>query len=258
MSYNEELLRKLLPKTLKNIRVRDETDSTSSEARRYALTGGTAPALFIADSQSGGRGRVGRSFYSPSGTGIYMSLLLPMADSLADTLLMTSASAVAVRRAILRITGADVGIKWVNDLYLGDKKVCGILCELLSEKKMMIVGVGINLYPSSFPEEISATAGSLLASGGDDDLRHALAAGVAEELLAISTELSDGRFMEEYKAHSTILGRELTYTENGVSRKGTAIDVDSRGRLYVLAPDGQTNILSSGEISVRLDSYRKE
>ena len=115
-----------------------------------------------------------------------------------------------------------------------------------------------HLYPSSFPEEISATAGSLLASGGDDDLRHALAAGVAEELLAISTELSDGRFMEEYKAHSTILGRELTYTENGVSRKGTAIGVDSRGRLYVLAPDGQTNILSSGEISVRLDSNRKE
>lgn len=258
MSYNKELLYGLLSSTLHNVKIYGETDSTSSEARRYALSGGAAPALFIADSQSGGRGRVGRSFYSPSGTGIYTSLLLPMADSLADTLLMTSASAVAVRRAILRVTGLDAGIKWVNDLYLDGKKVCGILCELLSEKKMMIIGVGINLYSSSFPEEISQTAGSLLTGTADSALRHALAAEVVKELLSISDELADRRFMDEYRANSLVLGRELTYIENGISHRGTATDIDDRGRLYILTTDGQTNILSSGEISVRLDSYRKE
>ena len=253
MKYDEHKLTFLLPRDIKEVKLYGETDSTSSEARRYALSGGSSPALFIADTQSGGRGRMGRSFYSPSGAGIYMSLLLPAAETPADVILMTSAAAVAVRRAILRVTGVETGIKWVNDLYLDGRKVCGILCELLTEKNMMIVGVGINLYPSSFPNDISHIAGSVLHERSGEGIREALAAVVVEELMSIRSELSDGSFMEEYKKNSIVLGREIRYIENGISRAGVAVDIDGNGRLYVRDPQGQTRVLSSGEISVRFD-----
>ena len=253
MGYDEQSIRKSLSSSISHVNLFDEIDSTSSEARRYAVSGGSCPALFLADTQSGGRGRMGRSFFSPKGSGIYMSLLLPAAAELSDTVLMTSAAAVAVRRAILRVTSADTKIKWVNDLYLNGKKVCGILCELLTEEKKMIVGVGINLYGSEFPEDISHIAGAIYHTEADDKVRSALVCAVAEELISIHKELGDGAFMKEYKENSALLGREIRYTDNGVWMIGTAVDIDDRGRLYVRDGQGQTRILSSGEISVRFE-----
>ncbi len=241
----------VLSREVADVRIYAETDSTNSEAKRYAVSGGRAPALFLADRQTAGRGRLGRSFYSPEGSGLYMSLLLPTKPELADTVLMTSAAAVAVRRAILSVTGKDTGIKWVNDLYLNGRKVCGILCELLSSERMMIVGVGINLSNGDFPEEIAHVAGSLGVSDPNGELRDTLAARCAKELLEIWETLGDGGFMDEYRKNSIVLGDEIIYTENGVSRSGLAVDIDSRGRLTVKDSDGITHLLSSGEISVR-------
>lgn len=244
-------IKDLLSREVKEVRLYSETDSTNSEAKRYSLSGGCAPALFIADRQSAGRGRLGRSFYSPDGTGLYMSLLLPAKTELADTVLMTSAAAVAVRRAILSVTGKDTGIKWVNDLYLDGRKVCGILCELIGAEKMMIVGVGINLCDGGFPEEIAHIAGSLGIADPDGELRDMLAVRCVKELTAIWETLGVGTFIDEYRKHSTVIGDEIVYIENGISRSGLAVDIDSRGRLIVKDAEGITHVLASGEISVR-------
>ena len=253
MEYDKKLLKKILPKKISVVRIFDEVDSTSSEARRYALCGECKNALFISDRQSGGRGRMGRSFYSPSDTGIYLSLLLPAPSQAYDLLSVTSAAAVAVRRAILSVTGVSTGIKWVNDLYLNGKKVCGILCETLSEQKAMIIGVGINLYPSPLPAEISDIAGAILDTENVTGLREALAAKVAEELLIITSQKDNDKLWREYKENSIVLGREIRYIQNGVSYSGIATDIDSYGRLFVTDPEGNTQILSSGEISVRFE-----
>lgn len=241
----------MLSREVAEVRIYEETDSTNSEAKRYAVSGGRAPALFLADRQTAGRGRLGRSFYSPEGTGLYMSLLLPAKAELTDTVLMTSAAAVAVRRAILSVTGIDTGIKWVNDLYLDGRKVCGILCELLGTEKMIIVGVGINLSDGGFPEDIAHIAGSLGITDPDGALRDTLAARCVKELTSVWETLGDGDLIDEYKKHSTILGNEVIYTENGVSRSGLAVDIDSRGRLIIEDAEGINRVLASGEISVR-------
>ncbi|MBQ8850183.1 MAG: biotin--[Clostridia bacterium] len=252
MTYNKEKIKNAIPAEIAELRIYAETDSTNTEAKKYALSGGSAPSLFVADRQTAGRGRMGRSFYSPEGTGIYMSLLLPAHDSLADTLLMTSAAAVAVRRAIRAVTGRETDIKWVNDLYLGGRKVCGILCELIAREneKMIIVGVGINLSTADFPSDIADIAGSLGVS--EVDARNALCAACATELYNVWKELPSADFIEEYKQYSMVLGKEIRYVENGKSYEGIAVDIDNRGRLYVKDKDESTHILASGEISVRV------
>ena len=251
MIYDVNRLSALLPKKISTLRAFDSIDSTSSEARRYSVGGGRGTALFLSDRQSAGRGRVGRSFYSPGGAGVYMSLLLSAPERSSDLVLLTSAAAVAVRRAIFKVTGISVGIKWVNDLYYKDKKVCGILCEYLPEQRAIIIGVGVNLYTSELPEEISDVAGALLDSQSDGSMREALVVAITEELLATVDGLSEGGFMDEYRESSIVLGKEIDYIQNGVSHSGIATHVDGQGYLHVCDGQGRTHILSSGEISVR-------
>jgi len=229
-------------------------DSTNSEAKRYALGGGTSPALFLAEEQSGGRGRMGRSFFSPKDTGIYLSLLLKTDASLSDPITATTASAVAVRRAILAVTGISVGIKWVNDLYFRGKKVCGILAEsfFLGDERYLIVGVGVNLSTAVFPEELSSVAGSLLSE--PTDLRDALAAEIALRLYRMLTQTEPNGFLEDYRANSIVLGKPITYTQNGISHEGIAEQIDEDGHLLVRHADGTHALLSSGEISLRIQN----
>lgn len=250
MIYNVSRLKTLLPSEIPTVTVYDEIDSTSSEARRYAVSGGTANALFLADRQSGGRGRMGKSFYSPAGVGVYLSLLLPVPERSSDLLTVTSAVAVAVRRAILSVTGISVGIKWVNDLYLENRKVCGILCELLADS--MIIGIGINLYSSQLPDELSCIAGAILNGEADNETREDLVAAVVKEVVAILKEPSE-ETMEEYRQNSIVLGKEIRYIQNGVSNVGVATHINQHGHLYVRDSKGDTKILSSGEISVKFN-----
>ena len=144
----------------------DEIDSTSAEARRWAECGGKAPALFVAERQTAGRGRLGRSFYSPSDTGIYMTLLLEIGEDFPDTAGLTSAAAVAVLRGTDRLTQGKTQIKWVNDILLDGKKICGILAEsfLVGDKTYAAIGIGVNVSTKDFPEDIRGIAGS--SSGG--------------------------------------------------------------------------------------------
>lgn len=240
----------------------DSVDSTNSLARRMILSGeAKAPALFVADGQTGGRGRMGRSFYSPSDTGIYMTLVFDVTDDMsASVMRMTSAVSVAVTDAIERVTGRSVGIKWVNDLYLDGKKICGILAESFfsGERRYAAVGVGINLSTKDFPEELTGIAGSL-TDDGESPFRRELTLAVCCEIFDIYEKIKQGdlSYMEEYRRRSIVLGKRVDLTVDGVTRSGVAVFVDDEGALCVRCDDGRERKLCSGEISLRISEVER-
>ena len=173
MRYSDKLFAKKISELIEGEDIRIDAfellDSTNTEAKRQALGGLSVPALIIADGQSAGRGRMGRSFYSPASQGLYMSLLVSAKESVSDSLRLTTAASVAVARSIEEICGISVGIKWVNDLYLNGRKICGILCESFSGedgKRYTVIGVGLNLYTEEFPRDIKNTAAALMPERG--------------------------------------------------------------------------------------------
>lgn len=238
------------------LRIYETVDSTNTEAKRYALSGGAAPCAFLAETQTAGRGRMGRSFYSPDGTGIYLSLLFAEENG-STTVGVTCAAAVAVHRAVERICGIRTKIKWVNDLYYREKKVCGILAEsfFVGETRYFVVGVGINLYTADFPAELTGIAGGLLSE--KKGIRGRLAAETVRTLYELIRQGDRTDVMKDYRAHSMVLGREITYIENGIPHEGVAEAVDENGRLTVRLAEGDVAILASGEISLRVRTGKR-
>lgn len=232
-------------------------DSTNKRAREHAAN--KAPsraALIVADGQTEGRGRLGRSFYSPDGTGLYMTLLLPAPREELFTRL-TALCAVAVRGAIGDIFGVETSIKWVNDLYLDGRKVAGILAEsfAVGEVRYVALGVGVNICTKDFPEELSGLAGALSEGRESEDEeradRLALAFSICKELMAALESEELGQYMELYRRASCVIGREIRFFENGEEKQGRAVDINDRGELIVNTADGK-RALCGGEISVRL------
>lgn len=227
--------------------VLDTVDSTNNYAKTHPSD---KISLITADSQTGGRGRRGRSFFSPKGSGIYMSLILHP-DTAMPTL-VTVAAAVAVARTIERISGRKADIKWVNDIFLGGKKVCGILSEAVFGMESgtidsVIVGIGVNLSTEAFPDEITGVAGSVFP---DNASRCEVIADITNNLLALCNDLSAPELIKEYKSRMFILGRQIEYTKNGSAFSGIAEDINSQGNLIVRLSDG-TDVLSSGEVSLK-------
>ncbi len=232
------------------IRVFDEIDSTNTEAKRMVRYGFCGTALLIANHQTAGRGRMGRSFYSPKQTGAYFSLLTPLNVSLPDSVTVTGAASVAVMQAVLALCGVQTQIKWVNDLYLNGKKVCGILSETISagDGTYLIVGIGINLKTEVFPDELAQIAGSL---GEESPDRGFLIAEVFCRLQYFLQNPKDTGWLEEYRACSCVLGREIVWHQNGQRFCGVATEIDETGALLVKKENGVTERLFSGEISIR-------
>lgn len=224
--------------------------STNLVAKELAANGTRLPFLVTADSQSAGRGRLGRSFYSPAATGIYMSLTIGTFPTPADAVFITTAAAVAVSDAIIDLTGKPVGIKWVNDIYLDDRKISGILAESqkVSEGYAVIVGIGLNMTTTYFPEDISDIAGALKT----DVSKEQMIAKITENLLNLCSDISDKSFIERYKSRSVVLGKEIVYSCGEEKKTGIATDIDKFGGLVVQTETGDLITLSSGEISVRL------
>lgn len=250
---NEAYLRgKLSPLGLRECSVFDSIDSTNTEAKREVLCGKATPLLVIADSQTAGRGRMGRSFYSPARTGLYMSLAIEITGGLSETVGITSAAAVSVFRAIRSVCGIETGIKWVNDIYLGGKKICGILAESFVEggRLFAIIGIGVNLSTDSFPEDIRNIAASL---DTDLSLKGELAAKICEELLTAIPNIKNREFMNDYRDHSVVLGKKVVFTENGEISRGFAESISDDGALTVLLENGERRALTSGEISLRTE-----
>ena len=227
-------------------------DSTNTEARRLAEADKKAPLIIIAKEQSGGRGRMGRSFYSPDNTGLYMTVLLEASHNMIDNVMLTTSASVAVCRAVEKLSGIRLSIKWVNDLYLNGKKICGILCESFeaSGKRFLAVGVGVNISTADFPSEISDVAGSL---GVSENIKNELAAEIFAELWRLYNTGDKSEMIDYYKERSIVLGKRIFFVENGVKQYAEAIDIDEYGRLAVRLDNGKEKILSSGEITVRLD-----
>ena len=234
------------------IHVFDSCGSTNTVARELALEG-TDAALIVANRQTAGRGRLGRQFHSPEDVGIYLSLLFPVHGELSEALSITCAASVAVMRAIRSKTNLQTEIKWVNDLLLNGKKVCGILTEAvtLKEQHWLIVGIGINLRTALFPKDLEKIAGSL---NQDTLSRTELIAEIIKELLPYLNDPTNHTWIEEYRQFSCILGKEILRIENGISIPCLAESIDDCGRLTVRHANGDLETIQSGEISIRVQN----
>lgn len=250
------------------IHVFKQLESTNLTAKRMALDGASAETVVIAEEQTKGKGRMGRSFYSPSGSGIYMSFILAPRFDTAKSVLITTAASVAVCKAIEKVTGISCQIKWVNDVYMNDKKICGILTEAVTDFESgrihyIVLGIGINYSTSktAFPKELSGIAGSLYEGATEDHIsRNRLIAEIINQVFAVNERLESREFISEYKARSFVLGKEIRIIptigpdaernfDEGIP--ATVMDIDGDGGLVVKYQDGTVSTLNSGEISIR-------
>lgn len=233
------------------ITVYKSIDSTNTEAKRSAMLGAAHGTVIAADTQTNGRGRHGHSFYSPAGTGLYLSVVLKPEKPLADCTLTTIAAADALADTIEELTDCKPEIKWVNDILVDGRKVCGILTEAISDiesgmAEAIIVGAGVNISTRDFPPEIANTAGSLKSSV----TRNKLAAGIISRLLDYTAEADSKRILSDYRRRSAALGETVTFTRNGKLITALATDINDAGNLIVQTSNG-TEVLKSGEISIR-------
>lgn len=234
--------------------------STNSEAKRLACDGADHATTVVAAEQTEGKGRLGREFFSPANSGIYMSMVLKLEVQISDAILITTAASVAVCRAIEQISPQLLPqIKWVNDIYVDDKKVCGILTEAVTSFESgtiesIILGIGINFNTAreQFPPELQKTATSLF---NNDNLQLAkknqLIAEVINEVLAMSRCLESRTFIEEYKSRSLVLGKAITVISPSGEYQAVALDIDPNGGLIVKNESGEFITINSGEVSIR-------
>ena len=236
-----------------------QIDSTNSYLKAEAMAGAPDGLCAIADRQTAGRGRAGRSFRSDAGQGVYLSMLLRPACAPTAAMTVTAHVAVAVCRALERC-GVQPGIKWTNDLVLGTKKICGILTELTVEAESgtvdsIVAGIGVNVRqrPEDFPEELRAIAGSVYSETGLELSRARLA---AEMVRALDEMYLDWRrdpraYLSDYRARCVTVGRPVRVVRGEDVRTGFAEAVDDAFALVVRRADGSREAVSSGEVSVR-------
>ena len=235
----------------------DTIGSTNNEAKRMALGGAPHGTVLIADHQTGGRGRMGRSFHSPAGKGLYLSVILRPQCPPQELMHLTCAAAVSACSAVEKAVGLRPGIKWTNDLVCGSRKLGGILTELvvLPEQCVAVVGIGINCcqQESDFPEEIRHMAGSLSMVTGKSIDRANLAAALIDGLYRMDETLLTGKseMLHRYRRDCVTLGKDISILRADEVRYGHAVSIDDEGALVVRFPDGHTEAVSSGEVSIR-------
>ena len=251
-----------LPNTfpwMKTIHYFDTIGSTNDEARRMAKSGAPHGTVLIAGHQTGGHGRRGRSFHSPAGSGIYMSVLLRPDCAPTELMHLTCAAAVAMCDAVEQAVGFRPGIKWTNDLVYGKRKVGGILTELTFTNQGMvdyaIIGIGINCQQQEedFPEDIRSIAASLAMCSDANINTAAVAATMVQALHKMDLQLlsAKARILAQYKKDCITLGQEIVLLRGDEKRYGIARDIDPEGALIVEFESGCLETVSSGEVSVR-------
>ena len=248
------------PDIAKSIEVYAEIDSTNREAKTRAVARAPHGAVILANRQASGKGRHGKDFYSPSDSGLYMSFVLH-SDILgfSNPTAITAYAALSVCEAIESVCNLSPKIKWVNDIFLGGKKICGILTEAITEienqsVREIVLGIGVNVStrPQDFPETLREIAGSLYPDGNAQITRNRLAAEIINRVLR-----SDGpggpdeaRVFEGYRARLFMLGADVAVTQGDESYIAKALDIDEHGYLIVEKPSGELITLSSGEIKL--------
>ena len=231
-------------------------DSTNDEAKRMAANGAPSGLIIAAENQTGGKGRLGRSWCSDSG-GLYFTLLLRPELPPADIAGITLSAGYAVCLAIREYTGLDALIKWPNDVIIGNRKVCGILTEMAAQSDRIdyvVIGIGINVNHSEFPGEIKNKATSLFIETGERIDRNKLFRLVIEKLdkvlgsFLFSLSAED---MEGFKDLCATMGRRVTLERSGVTISGEAVDITSSGELVIKDDNGKEYNINSGEVSVQ-------
>lgn len=232
-----------------------QVDSTNKYAKELFCGGETLPTLVLADSQSAGRGRLGRGFFSPDG-GLYMSILFFPKGCAEAVSLFTPLMALAVSAAILEIFGKETAIKWVNDIYLSGKKLCGILAEAEpteSGVKYAVIGVGLNISvpKGGFDAEIKDIATALFPEGCDaTQYREKLGFRIAE-LFFEYFNTDRAVLLEEYRKKLLYINEKISVNRFGESYTATVLGVDDDFGLIVRDEGGDIRTLHSGEISIR-------
>lgn len=241
-----------------DIKVLKTIDSTNTYAKTLAQNGAPQGTVVISEEQTAGRGRMGRSFYSPASTGIYMSIILRPKLSLEDSLLITTSVAVAVSNAIEKIAYIDTQIKWVNDIYFGDKKLCGILTEASIDfesggLEYAIVGIGINVstMQKNFPDDIKDIATSIFPNRSPRPVRSALIGEILNNIFECCENITDKKYLDEYRQRSFLLGEDIVVINGESKANAIAVDIDEKARLVVRFDNGEIKALNSGEVSVR-------
>ena len=231
-------------------------DSTNTRAKAIAANGAPHGYLVIAESQTGGKGRMGRAFFSPEHFGVYITYVLRPNLLAEKAVMITSMAAVAVARAIETVADVRVDIKWVNDLYINSRKVCGILCEASmdfesGQLEYAVLGIGVNVAAMQFPEELADIATSIENECGQSVSRSRLIAEISNQLNALYGQLESLEFMVENRKRSIVIGRDVQVIRGGVSFLARALDVDDQGRLVIRTEEGISRV-NSGEVSLKL------
>lgn len=230
-----------------------ETDSTNWQARMLALDGARHGTLVIADRQTAGRGRRGRSWISPAGEGIFMSLILRPQVHPSQVAKMSLTLALAVANAIEHETGLDARIKWPNDIVIGGRKVCGLLLEMDATQecvRSIVAGVGINVHQKEFDEEITHTASSLDLLAGRRVSRSAIVRAFLQEFEK-AMALLDAEMMHAYRARSATIGQRVQVISLDGTYEGMAKGVTQSGSLLVEKAGGEVCEVLAADVSVR-------
>ena len=236
-----------------------ELDSTNDRLKAMARQGVPHGTVLLADRQTGGHGRMGRTFLSPEGMGVYLSILLRPSCAPADLMHLTCATGVAMCEAVEQAARFRPSIKWTNDLVYGKRKLGGILTELGLNPKggvdYAIIGIGINCCQTEtdFAPEIRDIAGSLSMAAGREIDRSQVAAAMMDALCRMSGNLLSGKawLLDQYRKDCITVGQDISLLRGEEVRHGHAVDVDDNGALVVAFPDGSMEAVNSGEVSVR-------
>lgn len=235
----------------------DEAVSTNNTAKELAASGAEHGTAVIADSQTGGKGRLGRAFVSPQGTGLYTSIIIRPKISLETAQLITSCTACAAAEAVEAVCGNSVEIKWVNDLYMNEKKICGILTEasLSVESASLdyaIIGVGINVFSLKklFSSELLETASSIEDECGIKINRNKLCAELFNRLETHLESIESRKFLADYRQREILTGNMITANVSGAPTVCRALGIDDNAALIIELPDGTVKTVNSGEATL--------
>ncbi len=235
-------------------------NSTNSYAKNLALEHTNQhETVVISDTQTAGRGRLGREFFSPPESGIYMSIILNPEKIALPPSHLTVAAGVAVCRVLKDICPGTPAIKWVNDIFLEGKKVCGILAEGILNpdtnlQRDVVVGIGLNVFTKSevFPGKLNKIAGSIFPQG---ITRNEIAAKILMQFRSLYQSSSIYSVIDEYKSYSLVLGKNIVFSAEGKSFNGIAKDINNDGNLVVILDNGKEMTLNSGEVSLGSSNF---
>lgn len=236
----------------------EKTASTNDLVKEYARNDEKEGFCVIAGEQSAGRGRLGRTFFSPGDTGVYLSILLKPCIQPDQAVMITTAAAVAVCRALEHSGVSDAAIKWVNDVYINSKKVCGILTEASYNTRnnkldYVVLGVGINIYEpeAGFPDELKNIAGAVFSERGED-VRNSFTAYFLNEFFEFYDKIDEKPHVTEYINRNLVVGKAVAVIQGDSRKNAVVTGINDDCELEIIYDNGEKSILNSGEISVRV------